>query len=68
VQINGGAEQAEANATLPWEKQYPVYNEIESSVAADGGDTELICSIVMDGKLLAFKSEPRPTCSFAFGG
>jgi hypothetical protein len=67
-QINGGAEQTETNVTLPWEKQYPVYNEIQSSVTADGGDTELICSIIMDGKLLAFKTEARPTCSFAYWG
>jgi hypothetical protein len=60
-QINGGPEQTETDVTLPWEKQYPVYNEIESSVTADGGGT-----IIMDGKLLALKSEPRPTCSFAY--
>jgi hypothetical protein len=65
-QINGGAEQTETDVTLPWEKQYPVYNEIESSVTADAGDTVLNCSIIMDGKLLALKSEPRPTCSFAY--
>jgi hypothetical protein len=65
-QINGGPKQTETDVTLPWEKQYPVYNEIESSVTADGGDTELTCSIIMDGKLLALKSEPRPTCSFAY--
>jgi hypothetical protein len=65
-QINGGAEQTEANATLPWQKQYPVYNEISSSVTADGGDTGLVCSIIMDGKLAAFQSQSRPTCSFAY--
>jgi hypothetical protein len=65
-QINGGPEQTETDVTLPWEKQYPVYNEIESSVTADGGDAELTCTIIMDGKLLALKSEPRPTCSFAY--
>ena len=67
-QINGGPEQTETNVSLPWEKQYPVYDEIQSSVTADAGDTELICSIIMDGKLLAFKTEPRPTCSFAYWG
>jgi hypothetical protein len=67
-QINGGPEQTEANVTLPWEKQYPVYSEVQSSVTADGGDAELICSIMMDGKLLAFKTESRPTCSFAYWG
>lgn len=65
-QINGGPEQTETDVTLPWEKQYPVYNEIESSVTADAGDTELSCNIIMDGKLVALKSEPRPTCSFAY--
>ena len=65
-QINGGPEQTEKDVTLPWEKQYPVYNEIESSVTADAGDTELSCNIIMDGKLVALKSEPRPTCSFAY--
>jgi hypothetical protein len=65
-QINGGPEQTETDVTLPWEKQYPVYNEISSSVTADGGDAALICTIMMDGKLLALKSEPRPTCSFAY--
>ncbi|KUI02647.1 hypothetical protein [Mycobacterium sp. IS-3022] len=66
--INGGPEQTETNVTLPWQKQYPVYNEVQSSVTADGGDTSLICSITMDGNLLAFKSEPRPTCSFSYWG
>jgi hypothetical protein len=65
-QINAGPKQTETDVTLPWEKQYPVYNEIESSVTADGGDTALTCTIIMDGKLLALKSEPRPTCSFAY--
>jgi hypothetical protein len=67
-QINDGAEQTESNVALPWEKQYPVYNEIQSSVNADAGDAELLCSIVMDGKLAAFESQPRPTCSFAYYG
>jgi hypothetical protein len=67
-QINGGAEQTESNVALPWEKQYPVYNEIQSSVTADAGDAELLCSIIMDGKLAAFESQPRPTCSFAYYG
>lgn len=67
--INGGPEQTETNVTLPWEKEYTVYNEVESEVTADGGDTDLTCSIIMDGdKLASFKSEPRPTCSFAYYG
>lgn len=67
--INGGPEETEANVALPWEKQYPVYNELESKVSADGGDTALTCTIIMDGdKVVAFKSEPRPACSFAYWG
>jgi hypothetical protein len=34
-QINGGPQQTETGVTLPWEKQYPVYNEISTSVSAD---------------------------------
>ncbi|OBH50792.1 hypothetical protein A5687_12300 [Mycobacterium mantenii] len=67
--INGGPEQTESNVPLPWEKQYPVYNELESQVAADGGDTALTCTIIMDGdKVVSLKSEPRPTCNFAYWG
>ncbi|MEB4209841.1 hypothetical protein [Mycobacterium sp. 94-17] len=67
--INGGPEQTETNVPLPWEKQYPVYNELESRVAADGGDAALICSIIMNGdKLVSFKSEPRPVCNFSYWG
>ncbi len=67
--INGGAEQTETNVSLPWEKHYPVYNELESQVTADGGDTALTCTIVMDGdKVVSFKSEPRPVCNFAYWG
>jgi hypothetical protein len=63
-QINGGVEQTESNVALPWEKQYPVYNEIQSSVTADAGDAELICSIIMDGKLAAFQTEPTAHVQF----
>lgn len=67
--INGGPEQTETNVPLPWEKQYPVYNELESQVSADGGDDALTCTIIMDGdKLVSLKSEPRPVCSFAYWG
>jgi hypothetical protein len=67
--INGGPEQTEANVSLPWEKQYAVYNEVESQVTADGGDAALTCTITMDGdKLVSLKSEPRPTCNFAYWG
>ncbi|MCF6389845.1 hypothetical protein L2K20_22965 [Mycobacterium sp. MBM] len=67
-QINGEAEQTETNVTLPWEKKYPVYDEVPSSVTADGGSAELICAIIMDGKLVSFETEHRPTCSFAYYG
>jgi hypothetical protein len=67
--INGGPEQTETSVPLPWEKQYPVYNELESQVTADGGDAALSCTIIMNGdKLVSFKSEPRPTCNFAYWG
>ncbi|WP_231986654.1 hypothetical protein [Mycobacterium sp. 852002-40037_SCH5390672] len=67
--INGGPEQTETNVPLPWEKQYPVYNEVESQVTADGGDAALMCTIIMDGdKVVSLKSEPRPTCNFAYWG
>jgi hypothetical protein len=67
--INGAPEQTESNVPLPWERQYPVYNELQSQVTADGGDAALICTIIMDGdKLVSLKSEPRPTCSFAYWG
>ena len=68
-QINGGQEQTETGVSLPWAKEYPVYDKIETSVTADGGDIELICTITMDGdKLVSFKTEKRPTCSFAYWG
>lgn len=67
-QINGEPQVTETDVTLPWEKQYPVYDEVPTSVTADGGDTELICAIIMDGNLVSFKTEPRPTCSFAHYG
>lgn len=67
--INGGAEQTETNVTLPWEKQYPVYDELESEVAADGGSTALTCTIMMDGdKLVSFKTEVNPVCNFSYWG
>jgi hypothetical protein len=67
-QINGGPEQTETDVTLPWEKQYPVYNEVSTSVSADGGDTAVTCTITMDGNLVSYQTEPRPTCSFAYFG
>lgn len=67
--INGGAEQTETNVTLPWEKQYPVYDELESEVAADGGSAALTCTIMMDGdKLVSFKTEVNPVCNFSYWG
>ncbi len=68
-QINGGPEQTESGVSLPWEKQYSVYAELETSVTADGGAAELTCTIIMGGdKLVSFKSERRPTCNFAYWG
>lgn len=67
--INGGEEQTEANVTLPWEKSYDVYNEVESEVSADGGSAELTCTITMDGdKLVSYKTEAKPVCNFAYWG
>lgn len=67
--INGGPEQTETNVPLPWEKQYPVYNELESQVTADAGDAPLTCTITLNGdKLVSFKTEPRPVCNFAYWG
>ncbi|CAJ1587225.1 hypothetical protein [[Mycobacterium] wendilense] len=67
--INGGPEQTETNVVLPWEKQYDVYWELDSEVSADGGDAELICTIIFNGdQLVSFVSEPRPTCTFAYWG
>ncbi|WP_231395992.1 hypothetical protein [Mycobacterium sp. URHD0025] len=67
--INGGAEQTETDVTLPWEKQYSVYDELESEVAADGGSAPLTCTIMMDGdKLVSFKTEVNPVCNFSYWG
>ena len=67
--INGGPEQTETNVALPWEKSYPVYEQLESKVAADGGDAALTCTITMDDDMLvSFKTEPRPVCNFAYWG
>lgn len=67
--INGGAEQTETSVTLPWKKQYSVYDELESEVAADGGTSPLTCTIIMDGdKLVSFKTEVRPVCNFSYWG
>jgi hypothetical protein len=67
--INGGAPQTESNVTLPWEKQYSVYERLESEVAADGGSAGLTCTIMMDGdKLVSFNSDVKPVCNFAYWG
>jgi hypothetical protein len=67
--INGAPEQTEANVSLPWEKSYSVYDQLESQVTADGGDAALSCTIVMNGdKVVALQSGPRPTCNFAYWG
>lgn len=65
----GNTHHQRCDAPLPWEKQYPVYNQLESQVTADGGDVALNCTIIMDGdKVVSLKSEPRPTCDFAYWG
>ena len=67
--INSGPEQTDNDVTLPWEKQFPVYEELENEVIADAGETILTCTIIMDGELLlAFKTEPRPNCDFMYFG
>ena len=67
--INDGPEQVETDVALPWTIDYPVYNELTSSVTAEGGgDTVLTCTIIMDEMLLSFVSEPNPTCTFAYWG
>ncbi|AZG44498.1 hypothetical protein [Gordonia insulae] len=66
--VNGAAEQTESDVSLPWQKQFPVYDELETTISADGGAAELSCTITMDGKLVAYKTEPRPTCEFAYWG
>lgn len=66
--INGGAEQTETGVNLPWEMQYPVYDEVQTSVTADAGDQALTCTITMAGKLASYKTEVHPTCSFAYYG
>lgn len=67
--INGGAEHTESDVTLPWEKQYSVYDKVESEVAADGGSATLTCTITMDGdKLVSFKTEAKPVCNFSYWG
>ncbi|TDH52109.1 hypothetical protein E2F47_14945 [Mycobacterium eburneum] len=66
--INGAAEQTETNVTLPWEKQYPVYDKVETWVTADGGAEVLGCTITMGGNVAAYMNEVHPTCSFAYYG
>ncbi len=67
--INDGPEHTETDVSLPWEKEYPVYEKLDSEITADGGDTELICTIIFNGdQLVSFVTEPRPTCSFAYWG
>ena len=53
--------------TLPWSKDYPVYNKVSSSVSVTGGG-EVSCTIMMGSNLVAYKTEPNPTCEFAYYG
>lgn len=65
--INGAAEQVETDVTLPWTKDYPVYDRVSSYVSAEGAAS--MCTIILDGtKLMDFQSEADPTCSFAHWG
>lgn len=63
--INGGAEQVEENAALPWSKEYEVYPKINTTARAEGAGTTG-CTIIMDGNLVSYVSEPNPECSFAY--
>ncbi len=64
--INGGPETTENNVTLPWSKDYPVYNQVSTSVSVTGvGAT---CTITMGSNLVSFKTDPHPTCEFAYYG
>ena len=64
--INGGPETTETSVTLPWSKDYPVYNEVSSSVSVIGG--EVTCTIMMGSNLVSYKTETNPTCEFAYYG
>lgn len=63
--INGAAEQTETNVALPWAKDYPVYDQVQSTVSAQGASG---CTITMKGMLVSMKSEVDPTCTFAYYG
>ncbi|NKY58248.1 hypothetical protein HGA15_19310 [Nocardia flavorosea] len=64
--IDGAAEQVETDVTLPWTKDYPVYDRVSSYVSAEGAS---MCTIILDGtELVAFRSEADPTCRFAYWG
>ncbi|MFD3706109.1 hypothetical protein ACFWUP_23470 [Nocardia sp. NPDC058658] len=63
--INGAPEQTETDVTLPWSKDYPVYDQVQSSVSAKGASA---CTITMKGMLVAMKNEADPTCTFAYYG
>ncbi|MFD3591098.1 hypothetical protein ACFWU5_00080 [Nocardia sp. NPDC058640] len=63
--INGAAEQTATDVTLPWTKDYPVYDKVPTTVTAQGASG---CTITMNGMLLSVKNEPNPTCNFAYYG
>ncbi|GAC47754.1 hypothetical protein GOACH_04_01500 [Gordonia aichiensis NBRC 108223] len=65
--INGGPETTETSVTLPWSKDYTVYNEVPSSVSVTGGG-EVTCTIMMGRSLVSYKTETNPTCEFAYYG
>ncbi|MFI5717492.1 hypothetical protein [Nocardia sp. NPDC051750] len=64
--INGAAEQVETVDTLPWTKEYPVYEQVTSYVSVKGTS---ICAIVMDDhRLVDIGTDDNATCSFAYWG
>ncbi|WP_168700788.1 hypothetical protein [Gordonia paraffinivorans] len=62
--INGGPEEVESNAALPWKKEYPVYPKIESTVSAEGPGADG-CTITLSGLMVSFKAEANPTCGYS---
>lgn len=63
--INGDDEVVEQNVPLPWSKVYDVVPKLSTSVTADGAGASG-CTIMMDGKLAAYVTQPNPTCTFAY--
>ncbi|NMD54855.1 hypothetical protein FK530_08795 [Tsukamurella conjunctivitidis] len=64
--INGGPEQVETAATLPWERTFEARDQVSSSVSADAGAEILTCTIMMGSLLISFKVDPTPSCTFYY--